>query len=636
MKDNRRTTSRRWDMKMKQMKKPMRIQLSVRYQFFTKSLLTNCLLLLIPIMMVGPYSVIQSSKDNTAAIEKSTYQTLHQLEQTIEQLYSHIDNAKIFFSSNPRVTLQMKKAFNEKPVSLDSLKNIENLSLYFQNLIFTDPYIENIYVYYDNLNNRMFLPQKGSIQTVFTADEQKIIETYKKSGSKDFWMEIKGKEGPGSKVSTDSLVIYQRLYTSFAYKPVGMVAFEFNLNKMEQYFQSMLQYSSQTLYLIDSGHNIIYTNSKSENPSGELDRIESALATKEELHLFHIELNDTPQEAAYLKSARNNGLTYITFTPSNEIYKTTRSLSGTYMLLMFSGIFLSFVLAFYKTNKEYKYLSRIIDIFSNPEASRQHFDKMPRKAGNPFEYIMLNIIKLFLEQKYLKVQASERDYKLQILKMQALQHQINPHFLHNTLNTIYWEAIRMTASENSCSTMVSNLSSVMRYSVGDPQENVKIKEELGYLKTYLEIMKIRYTDKFEIFYLVDDSCTIYPIKKMILQPIVENSIYHGIKEKDGKGNIYVGIRRIRKSILFYILDDGVGIAPDKLLKLQEQLYAHSSISSSHIGLTNTNLRLTMTYGAKSRLRIKSIKGKYTLVYFMIPVMDLEMSITPRKESGNDD
>ncbi|MDF2888956.1 MAG: integral rane sensor signal transduction histidine kinase [Lacrimispora sp.] len=607
---------------MKRFKKTNRKQLSIRYQFFTKSLLTNCLLLLIPIMMIGPYSVIQSSKDNTTAIEKSTYQTLHQLEKTIELLYSQIDNAKIFFSSNPRVTIQMKKAFNEKHLSLDSLKNIENLSLYFQNLIFTDPYIENIYVYYDNTNNRIFLPQKGRIQTINSSEELSFKETYENSGKKDFWMEIKQKKIPGSTASTDALIIYQRLYTRFASKPSGMIAFEYNLNKMEQYFQTLLLYSNQTIYLIDSEGHIIYTNSKSDDSGSELTSIYTTLTAKKEQHLFDMQLNGMYHKTAYLKSARNNGLTYITFTPSNEIYKSTRSLTGTYMLLMFSGIFLSFVLAFFKTNKEYRYLNSIIDIFSNPEASQQHFDQMPKKGGNPFEYIMLNIIKLFLEQKYLKIQASERDYKMQILKMQALQHQINPHFLHNTLNTIFWEAIRLTSSENSCSTMISNLSSVMRYSLGDHQENVKIKEELGYLKTYLDIMKIRYTDKFEILYMVDDSCTIYPIKKMILQPIVENSIYHGIKEKKGKGHIYVGIRRIRKSILFYILDDGVGIAPEKLLKLQEKLYVHSAISSSHIGLTNTNLRLTMTYGSKSRLRLKSISGKYTLVYFMIPVTDL--------------
>ena len=133
---------------------------SIRYKFFSKSLLTNSLLLLIPIMMIGPYSVIQSTRDNTTAIEKSTYQTLRQLEKTMDLLYSHIDNANIFFSSNPRVTIQLKKAFNEHSLSLDSIKNIENLSLYFQNLIYTDQYIENIYVYYENDNNRIYLPSE--------------------------------------------------------------------------------------------------------------------------------------------------------------------------------------------------------------------------------------------------------------------------------------------------------------------------------------------------------------------------------------------------------------------------------------------------------------------------------------------
>lgn len=608
---------------MKQAKKTIRKQPSVRYKFFTKSLLTNCLLLLIPLMMIGPYSVVQSSRDNTAAIEKSTYQTLHQLEKTVDLLYSHIDNANIFFSSNPRVTIQLKKAFHEKSLSLDSLKNIENLSLYFQNLIFTDPYIENIYVYYDNANERIYLPQKRAIHTISTPEERNFTETYKNSGNKDFWMEISRKQTNNSSSRIDFLMIYQRLYTRSASNPVGMIAFEYNLNKIEQYFQTLLQYNRQTVYLMDSGQNIIYTNSVSPDPDSELASIFPELEAKEEQHLFDIQLEGMSCKAAYLRSPRTNGLTYITFTPSSEIYKTTRSLSGTYMLLTFSAILLSFILAFYKTNREYRYLNSIIDIFSNPDASQQHFEQMPRNASNPFEYIMLNIIRLFLDQKYLKVQASERDYKMQILKMQALQHQINPHFLHNTLNTIYWEAIRLTSSENPCSTMVSSLSSVMRYSLSDPQEQVKITEEIGYLKTYLDIMKTRYADKFEIRYRIDDSCTIYPIKKMILQPIVENAIYHGIKEKEGKGLIYTGVRRLKKSILFYIWDDGVGIAPETLLELQKQLSMNSVISSSHIGLTNTNLRLTLAYGAESGLHIKSIKGKYTLVYFMIPLNSLQ-------------
>ncbi len=592
---------------------------SIRYKFFTISLFTNCLLLLIPIMMIGPYSVVQSTRDNTSAIEKSTYQTLHQLEKTMDLLYAHIDNANIFFSSNPRVTIQLKKAFNESSLSLDSLKNLENLSLYFQNLIFTDQYVENIYVYYENDNNRIYLPQKGAIHTISSPEEEQFLKTYKQSGDKDLWMEVRKNKSLLSSSSEDSLMIYKRLYTRSGLKPAGIIAFEYNLSKLEQYFETLMQYKKQTLYVVDSSQNIIYTNSQAPSQIEELSALFPQIISEKETRLFNLETGGINNKAAYLKSPRINGLTYFTFTPSSEIYKTTRNLSNTYLLLTFSAILLSFILAFYKTKREYRYINRIIDIFSSPDEAQQYFDRMQGDAANPFEYIMLNIIRLFLDQKYLKIQASERDYRMQILKMQALQHQINPHFLHNTLNTIYWEAVGLTSSENSCSSMVSNLSSVMRYSLSDPQENVTVWEEIGYLKTYLDIMKTRYAERFDMLYRIDGSCTIYPIKKMILQPLVENSIYHGIKEKEDRGTIYTGIRKLRKSILFYILDNGVGITPEKMQDIREQLGNTSGVSSEHIGLTNTNLRLTLAYGDKAGLKLKSVYGKYTLVYFTIPL-----------------
>lgn len=223
-----------------------------------------------------------------------------------------------------------------------------------------------------------------------------------------------------------------------------------------------------------------------------------------------------------------------------------------------------------------------------------------------------------MEDDYLKMQASEREYKMQILKMQVLQYQINPHFLHNTLNSIYWETIRMTSSENSCSVMVSDLSSVIRYSLSSPQEDVKIGEEIDYLKTYLEIMKIRYPDKFTAEFRIDPACVIYPIKKMIFQPLVENSIYHGIKEKSGGGTVCIGARFLKNSIMIYVWDNGTGIPPSKLESLQKQL-SSEEIPLDHVGLISTNLRLKFAYGKDSILHIKSIEGRFTIIYFRIPL-----------------
>lgn len=578
----------------------------------------NCLLLLVPILMIGPYSILKSSHDNTKAIQKSVSQTLNQCDSIMTSLYSHIDNAIIFFSSNPRVTLQLDKAFKEKALSLDSLKNIENLSLYFQNLIFTNAYIKDIYVYYDNPYQRIYVPQKGAIQTYQDLEDSDLVRSYKQSGSQDFWIEVRRPQlGSKTTPSTESLFFYQKLYTRSTNQNVGVIIFEFNLNELAKYFDTIRQYNSQVIYLADSENRFIYTNSSSQAPDAELARLISITEDKDNQHLYSLDINGTNYKAAYLSSSRANSITYFTSIPSAEIYKTTRSLSETYGILTLCAVAMSFLLAFYKSNREYRYLNGILDIFSNPSSSQKFFETMPQQTRNPFEYIMLNIIRLFVQQDYLKVQDAKKEYKIQMLKMQALQHQINPHFLHNTLNSIYWEAVRLTGSENPCSGMVSNLSYVMRYSLSDPQENVMTGEELNYLKKYLEIMRIRYSHKFDVNYRTESDCNSYPIKKMILQPLVENSIYHGIKEKEGKGTICIGVRSLKKSVVFYVFDNGTGISKPELARLNDKLLSTDETADQHIGLVNTNLRLKLAYGDHARLHIKSWEGSFTLVYFFV-------------------
>lgn len=605
-------------------------QISMKIRFFRQSLMMNCLLLLIPLLFIGPYALIKSTRDNTKAIQKSVTQTLNQCDSMMDTLFSHVDNANIFFSSNPRVTIQLEKAFREKSLSLDSLKNIENLSMYFQNLIFTDSYIKDIYVYYDNTSKRVYVPQKGAIQTYPDLENEEMFQSYFQNSHGehgDFWIEVRPSQ-LGSLIipSSDSLFFYQRLYTRSTHQPVGLFLFEFNLNNLIKYFDTLGQYNHQVLYLIDSEENLIYTNSGAADPSHELQELLPLVAGGNNPSLSNIMVDGVSCKAACLKSDRSNGLTYITYVPTREIYKSTKSLSETYVVLMLCAVAVAFLLAFYKSNREYRYLNGILDIFSNPETSQEKFENMPTRASNPFEYIMLNIIRLFVQQDYMKVQDIQKEYKIQMLKMQALQHQINPHFLHNTLNSVYWESIKLTGSENPCSSMVSNLSFVMRYSLSDPQENVKIEEELNYLKKYLEIMKIRYPDKFNLEYRIDPYCDIYPIKKMILQPLVENSIYHGIKEKNGTGKICIGVKSLRRSVVFYIYDDGIGIAADKLTQIKESLTSDPEHADRHIGLINTNMRLKLAYGNGTELKLKSIEGKYTLIYFFINYKDyLELS-----------
>ena len=208
---------------------------------------------------------------------------------------------------------------------------------------------------------------------------------------------------------------------------------------------------------------------------------------------------------ACLTTPRSYGFSFLLLTPRAEIYSTTIHLTSMYILITILAIAVAGFLALLKTKHEYKYLNQIISVFTAPETAIHNVPVSRSFRSGPFEFILTNVINLFIEQNYLRIQDSEKEARLQLWKIRALQHQINPHFLHNTLNTIYWESIRLTGSENLCSRMISNLSSMMRYSLGDPQEDVLVEDELEYLEKYISIMKLRYPDLFEYSTYADQS-----------------------------------------------------------------------------------------------------------------------------------
>ena len=199
------------------------------------------------------------------------------------------------------------------------------------------------------------------------------------------------------------------------------------------------------------------------------------------------------------------------------------------------------------------------------------------------------------------------------------------HLLHSPQHSwgirpfIYWESIRLTGSENLCSRMISNLSSMMRYSLGDPQEDVLVEDELEYLEKYISIMKLRYPDLFEYSTYADPGCSGASIKKMLLQPLIENSIYHGLRGNRSSGRIQVYVHQKHSRLYFTIYDTGKGMTENELEVLKKRLKNQEHSISQHIGLSNTNARLILAYGSDSRLQITSKEGKFTVVWFSIPI-----------------
>ena len=210
----------------------------------------------------------------------------------------------------------------------------------------------------------------------------------------------------------------------------------------------------------------------------------------------------------------------------------------------------------------------------------------------------------------------EDEAKMRHAELRLLQEQINPHFLYNTLDTIVW-LIESSKSEEAINVVMS-LSEFFRLVLSHGKELITIREEEQHIRSYLDIQQIRYRDILDYEIDIDDEIYDYTIQKMTLQPLVENSLYHGIKYKRARGNISVTGKKEGNNIVFFVKDDGVGMDEDTLNNLREEIANKCKDTKAGFGLANVNERIRMHFGMEYGMEIDSKKDKGTSIKIVIP------------------
>lgn len=199
-------------------------------------------------------------------------------------------------------------------------------------------------------------------------------------------------------------------------------------------------------------------------------------------------------------------------------------------------------------------------------------------------------------------------------ELKALQSQINPHFLYNTLDSIIWMAEGKKNEE--VVLMTASLARLLRQSISNEDEVVPIANEVEYARGYLTIQKMRYKDKLEFQIEVDSSILYIPLIKLVLQPIIENAIYHGLKYKESKGLLIVkGFMKDGNAVL-QVIDDGVGMDEETLAHIYDKHKVN--YHSNGVGVYNVQKRLKLYYGDGYGITYESEKGKGTTATITIP------------------
>ena len=363
------------------------------------------------------------------------------------------------------------------------------------------------------------------------------------------------------------------------------------------------------VFIVDDEENIIYHPQQQLLYSGVKSELIAQVLEKDE-GSFVVDAGNDSKVYTFRRSEKT-GWTVVGVSYLSELMKNRDEIQNVYSLsavaLFIAAIFLASLIS-----REISKPLRILQQ-SMKEVGEELVisgDNEIADLGMSFNLMKRKILQL-MEQNVQEQKEKRKN------ELNAQQSQINPHFLYNTLDSIIWMA--ESGKNQEVVLMTSSLARLLRQSISNEDEIVTVEREIGYTKSYLTIQKMRYKDQLEFEINVQPDALPMPIVKLVVQPLVENAIYHGIKYAEDKGMIHIDVKLIRKNLVITIADNGPGMEKELLDHILDRREAGEKKSKGgRVGVYNVHNRLQLYYGPEYGLSYQSVKGVGTIVSITVP------------------
>lgn len=391
----------------------------------------------------------------------------------------------------------------------------------------------------------------------------------------------------------------------------GFVAASISLKKLTEITGNLSIYEGKTMIMDRRG--MMYTMGAESYPKEILLKIRESIpsdspspviqkAIDENHHVFYAEIPSSP--GWYLCTLVENEKLY------QEASALSLSLSKVFVTMFGAGILGAFFISSQITRRITN-LSVAMDHVQegnfNTRLSVQGNDEIA-ELSHHFNSMLKDLRRLMNE--VVETQKEKRKRELEIL-----QAQINPHFIYNTLDTLQWKALEYGASD--LSELILSLSSFFRVSLSKGKEMIPLREEIKHVRSYLDIQKARYEEILTYEIQVEESLDDVFLPKILLQPLVENAIYHGIKPKLAQGKISILAQLEGKDLVLKVQDNGVGMTEEQVNQLEEAFEGKRAPVS--YGLHNVHQRIRLTYGTPYGLHVESCLQDGTAVTIRLPM-----------------
>ena len=454
-------------------------------------------------------------------------------------------------------------------------------------------YIDSIYIY-SGISDRLIT---STNETGFTDDDE-WLDSYKVNAKKDFCVVPRRMSG-----RYPFVLSFINQFSS--YGEIGLVVINIDVQEVGKIFNNIDDVLQNCFILSEDGTILFAKNQKSMFTDYKNEPILENIHVNKNNNYLHSEIKSEYYDWTYIT-------TIFSLRYKESLNKLRFQLIITFIILTIIGIMFSIFMSMVSFSP----FRSIIEVIDKPD---NFDDKKIRIKDNEVEYVASNILRLIRTNEKLERSLETQISRLNNVQLAALQMQINPHFLYNTLNIISLQAHGGNDGKIT-SRMIIELAKLLRFSIENKDMLVDIRTEIKYANIYVNLLKLRYEDTFMVKWEIDENILDNKILKICLQPFIENCVYHGFLKNEGDNIINISGGIAEDTIFFTVEDNGVGIDSDQLKKLNQQLRETSDLTEKCIGVFNINMRIKLLFGDGFGVTIKSKKGYGTRIEIKLPIL----------------
>ena len=559
------------------------------------------ILIIIPLIILGV--VLYSFYLDAFIVQASKYsnQLMNQINKNIESYFLTIDQLSMNIAYDDTINNIIDNLYYTE--KFESPEDEQYLNDMLSHYLLSNDGVDSIHIYCREDSFHAY--KKGTINKYYRPTSQDYLTRAKTTYGESFIISRFDKQ---FNEKFFSISIIRPIISMFSFTTVGTVVINVNHRILRDLIDEIGLDSQNKILILNEKDEVLY--SEDETTIGK--RVTDDLYINKEYNNGLINVYDQQGEK-YLFVSERSSFTYHKAVVLTPYYYLTKSVNESSVFIMYLGLVLfaiAFFLSILITGTITRPINELKDTFSLVGQQNRHIEKKI-DGRNEIGELWLGFNKMVKRIDGLIEEIIDKEDEKRRAEIKALQMQINPHFLYNALSSIKYLAIIQNA--NNINRITDLLISLLKEIANNQTDYTTIRDEIDMIKKYIEIQKVIYLDKFKISIVCPKALYEKKIIKFILQPIVENSIFHGILPNNKKGFIRIKIYE-NEQLVIKVIDNGIGLAESK----DWQHKSNNEDRNNHIGLKNIDSRIKLFYGPEYGINLRSKKGVGTIVTIVLP------------------